>query len=84
MRVRVRVGCRISLYGHILFTDVAFPGHCASLEGELADARSAGAEVSAQRDYLRDSLAEAEERPRELEHELVELQCAIPKPFPIT
>ncbi len=64
--------------------DVAFPGQCASLEGELADARSAGAEASAERDSLRDSLAEAEERARDLGHELVELQCAVPKPFPIT
>lgn len=67
-----------------LLTDVACPGHCASLEGELADARSAGAEASAERDSLRNSLAEAEERAADLEHELVQLQCAIPKPVPIT
>ena len=53
----------------------AWPGQCAGLEAELAEARAAGAEAAAERDALRDGLEEAEARAGSLECARSELEC---------
>lgn len=53
----------------------ACPGQCAGLEMELAEARAAGAEAAAERDALRDGLAEAEARASNVESARSELEC---------
>ena len=55
----------------------AWPGQCAGLEMELAEARAAGAEAVAERDALRDSLEEAEACARSLESARSELECGL-------